>query len=114
MRDLHLIEPTQVELQNDLYDEWKKALRQYWFSRDLKEAGGQKQWSVIAIFEMCKTLPDGQTLHERRFNSPFEGPIILFGAEVKFDPISAKDQSRVHQFGTDTEDLKTMPPAEIH
>ena len=44
-----------MELQNELYDDWKKALHQCWFSLDSKKAGGQKQWSVIAIFEMCKT-----------------------------------------------------------
>ena len=43
---------------------------------------------------------DGQTTSERRFISPFEGPIIPFGAEVKFCPISSTDQSWVDQFGT--------------
>ena len=33
----------------------KKALRQYWFSPDCGNAGGEKQWSVTAISEMCKT-----------------------------------------------------------
>ena len=46
MRDLHLTDPKEMELQNELYDEWKKALRQYWFSLDSKNAGGQEQWSV--------------------------------------------------------------------
>ena len=44
-----------VESHNELYDEWKKDLRQYRFSLDFGKLGGQKQWSVIAIFEMCKT-----------------------------------------------------------
>ena len=43
---------------------------------------------------------DGQTPYERRFNSPFDGPIIPFGAEVKFYPVSSKDQDRVQRFGT--------------
>ena len=82
-------------------------------------------------------LADGQTPCERRFNSPFEGPIVPLAAKVKFDAISSQDQGRVHKFGTkvlpekygrrlergwkldcllivDTEDLKTMPPSEIH
>ena len=29
----------------------------------------------------------------------FEGPIIPFGSLVEYYPISAKDQSRIHQFG---------------
>ena len=30
---------------------------------------------------------------------PFKGPIIPFGSLVEYYPISAKDQSRIHQFG---------------
>ena len=82
-------------------------------------------------------LADGQTPCERRFNSPFEGPIVPLATKVKFDAISSQDQGRVHKFGTkvlpekygrrlergwkldcllivDTEDLKKMPPSEIH
>ena len=29
---------------------------------------------------------------------PFKGPIIPFGSLVEYYPISAKDQSRIHQF----------------
>ena len=29
----------------------------------------------------------------------FKGPIISFGSLVEYYPISAKDQSRIHQFG---------------
>ena len=43
-----------MESQNELFDEWKKALRQYLISLDFKKAGGQ--WSVIAVSERCKTL----------------------------------------------------------
>ena len=44
-------------------------------------------------------LSDGKTPYERRFGIPFNGPIIPFGAMVEYHPISAKDLSRVHQFG---------------
>ena len=30
---------------------------------------------------------------------PFDGPVIPFGAIVEYHPISAKDLSRLHQFG---------------
>ena len=79
-----------------------------------------------------------QTPYERRFSSPFDGPIIPSGAEVKYSPTSAKDHDQVHQFGptnrpgiftgyaltagrsgtggnlliADTEDLKTRPPSD--
>ena len=42
---------------------------------------------------------DGKTPHERRFGQPLKGPIIPFGSLVEYYPISAKDQSRIQQFG---------------
>ena len=44
-------------------------------------------------------LSDGKTPYERRFGEPFNGPIIPFGSLVGYYTISAKDQSRIHQFG---------------
>ena len=43
-------------------------------------------------------LSDGKTPYERRFGQPFKGPIIPFGSLVEYHPITAKDQSRIHQF----------------
>ena len=42
---------------------------------------------------------DGKTPNERRFGQPFAGPIIPFGSLVEYHPVTAKDQSRIHQFG---------------
>ena len=42
---------------------------------------------------------DGKTPYERRFGQPLKGPIIPFGSLVEYHPITAKDQSRTHQFG---------------
>ena len=44
-------------------------------------------------------LSDGKSPHERRFGMPFNGPVIRFGAMVEYHLISAKDISRLHQFG---------------
>ena len=44
-------------------------------------------------------LSDGKTPYERRFGKPFGGPVIPFGSLVEYHPITAKDQSRIHQFG---------------
>ena len=44
-------------------------------------------------------LSDGKTPYERRFGKPFKGPIIPFGSLVEYHSITAKDQSRIHQFG---------------
>ena len=44
-------------------------------------------------------LSDGKTPHERRSGMPLDGPVIPFGAMVEYNLVSAKDQSRLHQFG---------------
>ena len=44
-------------------------------------------------------LSDGKTSYERRFGKPFKGPIIPFGSLVEYHPKTAKDQSRINQFG---------------
>ena len=44
-------------------------------------------------------LSDGKTPYERRFGKPCNGPVIPFGAMVEYHHISAKDLSRLHQFG---------------
>ena len=83
-------------------------------------------------------LSDGKTPYERRFGEPLKGPIIPFGSLVEYHPTSAKNQSRIHQFGkkvlpglflgyslyagriwkgdmmvVDTEELETMDASEI-
>ena len=84
-------------------------------------------------------LSDGKTPCERRFGQPFEGSIIPFGSLVEYHPVTAKNQSRIHQFGkkvlsglflgyalyamriwkgdvlmTDLEELETMDASEIY
>ena len=44
-------------------------------------------------------LSDGKTPYERRFGQPCTGPIIQFRSLVEYHLITAKDQSRIHQFG---------------
>ena len=83
-------------------------------------------------------LSGGKTSYERRFGQPLKGTIIPFGSLVEYYPITAKDQSRIHQFGkkvfpslflgyalcagwiwkgdvlvTDLEELETMDASEI-
>ena len=44
-------------------------------------------------------LSERKTPYERRFGKPSGGPIIPIGSLVEYYPITAKDQSRIHQFG---------------
>ena len=71
----------------------------------LLQSGLDKEWYADAM-ECCCYLRNIQDLlsgwktpHERRFGMPFYGPVIPFGAMVECHPISAKDTSKVHQFG---------------
>ena len=84
-------------------------------------------------------LSDGKTPYERRFGMTFNGPVIPCGAMLEYHTISAKDQSRLHQFGAkvlpgiflgyalyagaiwkadimvaDIEELEEMDAAELH
>ena len=44
-------------------------------------------------------ISDGKTPSEIRFGKPSKRPIITFGSLVEYHPITAKDQSRIHQCG---------------
>ena len=71
----------------------------------LLQSGLNERWADS--MECCTTylrnvqdlLSDGKISYERRFGKPFNGPIIPFGSLVEYYPISAKDQSIIHQFG---------------
>ena len=111
----------------------------------LLQSGLDKNWWAESM--ECYTylrniqdlLSDGKTPNERHFGEPFQGPIIPFGSLVEYYPISAKDQSRIHQFGkkvlpglflgyalyaegiwkgdilvADSEELETMDASEIN
>ena len=62
--------------------------------------GGQLPWNALPI---CETSQNyylmGRRPYERRFGQPLKRPIITFGSLVEYYPISAKDLSRIHQFG---------------
>ena len=62
--------------------------------------GGQIPWNVTPICDTSQIYYlMGRRHIKRRFGKPFEGPIIPFGSLVEYHPITAKDQSRIHQFG---------------
>ena len=71
----------------------------------LLQAGLEEKWWADSMQCYCHLrsvqdlLSDGKTPYERRFGEPLNGPVIPFGFLVEYHPISAKDQSRLHQFG---------------
>ena len=71
----------------------------------LLQSGLNESWwadsmeCYIYLPNVTDLLSDGKTPYERRFGQPFKGPIVPFGLLVEYYPITAKDQSRIHQFG---------------
>ena len=64
------------------------------------KVGGQILWNVTPICETSQIYYlMGRRPYERRFGQPCKGPIIPFGSLVECHPKTAKDQSRIHQFG---------------
>ena len=62
--------------------------------------GGQIPWNVTHI---CETSQISYLMGRRPvkdvLGNHFEGPTIPFGSLVEYHPITAKDQSGIHQFG---------------
>ena len=71
----------------------------------LLQSGLDENWSADSMecYTNLRNATDlscgGKTPYERRFGQTFKGPIIPFGSLVEYYPITAKDQSRIHQFG---------------
>ena len=64
------------------------------------KVGGQILWNVTPICETSQIFYLMGRPHMRgRFGKPLRGPIIPFGSLVEYYPMSAKNQSRIHQFG---------------
>ena len=64
------------------------------------KVGGQILWNVTPICETSQIYYlMGRRLMKGRCGQPCKGPIIPFGSLVEYHPITANDQSRIHQFG---------------
>ena len=64
------------------------------------KVGGQIPWNVIPICETSQIyyLMGKRTMKDVLGNH-FKRPIIPFGSLIEYHPVTAKDQSRIHQFG---------------
>ena len=111
----------------------------------LLQSSLHKEWWADSMECYCHLrniqdlLSDGKTPYDRRFGMPFNRPVMPFGALVEYHPVSAKDISRVHQYGpkvlpgvflgyvlfageiwkgdimiADVEELEEMDASEIH
>ena len=87
-------------LLREQYAEWKKAPLLYCCNQVWMKVGGQILWNVTPI---CETFKISYLMVRRPMKDVLgsllkKGPIIPFGSLVEHYPISAKDQSRIHQF----------------
>ena len=65
----------------------------------MKNGGLIQRNATLHLRNIPDLLSDGKTPYERRSGEPFKGAVVPFGSMVETHPISAKDQSRLHQFG---------------
>ena len=71
----------------------------------LLQSGLNESWWADSMECCCylrniqDLLSGGKTPNQRRFEMPFNGPVIPFGTMVEYHTISVKDLSRLHQFG---------------
>ena len=64
------------------------------------KVGGQILWNVTPICETSQIYCLMGRLHTKdALENHFKGPIIPFGSLVEYHPVTAKDQSIIHQFG---------------
>ena len=64
------------------------------------KVGGQNLWNVIPISEKSQIYYlKGRRPMKHVLGNHLKGPIIPFGSLVEYHPVTAKDQSRIHQFG---------------
>ena len=94
---------------SSIWDEWdcRKSSAQNKGRNTCSIVAIRSGWKLVGWFYAMLLLPARcprppgrrETPYERRFGKPLEGPIIPFWAMVEYHPISAKDPSRLHQFG---------------
>ena len=84
-----------------IWNPWKKAqckrkCQRHW---EVKSLYSQAQMERDQVLRTSTLIWDHPVRGEGQRGQPFKGPIIPFGSFVEYYPITAKDQSRIHQFG---------------
>ena len=67
------------------------------------KVGGQILWNVTPYLRNVRDLlTSGKTPNERRFGNHVKDLLFHLGSLAEYHPITAKDQSRIHQFGKES------------
>ena len=106
----------------------------------LLQSGLDNEWWADSMECYCfsakhsRYLVSWEYTLRKAVRNAFDGPVVPFGAMVEYHPISAKDQSGLHQFGSkvlpgvflgyalyaagiwkgDIEELEEMDASELH
>ena len=65
----------------------------------LQSGWGEAMACYCFLRNVYDKLENHKTPYEIRFGEPFSGPVIPFGAETSYKPISDKDKARLPSFG---------------
>ena len=96
----HHRDQKQMRLLKEQCAEQGKAPLPYCCNHVWMKIGGQIPWNVLLTCETFKISYLMGRLHMRDdLGSHLKGPIIPFGSLVEYHPKTAKDQTRIHQFG---------------
>ena len=93
-----------MALLKELFDVWKKEHQQHCYNRDRMKNGGLILWKAVAICEVSKTSWQMGLLFKDDLENYPKGQQFLLVHLIEYHPISARDQSRLHQF-----DRKVLP-----
>ena len=93
----HHTDQKQIRLLKEQCAEWKKVPLQYCCNQVWKLVGRFHGMLYLSA-KRLRSLIWWENPYERRFGQPFKGAIIPFGSLIAYYPISAKDQSRIHEF----------------
>ena len=85
-----------LELPNTQFAGSKKVPLLFCF----RKMSGEAMGCFRCLRNIQDKLADRKSLCEKRNGIPFDGPVTPLWAEIYVHRISAKDKSRLHQFGT--------------
>ena len=87
-------------LQKEQYAGLKKEILQCCCNLTWTKSGGRNPSNNALIYELFKSSnPMGKSPYERLFGESFMEQAVPFGSRTEFCPVSAKDKSKLYQFG---------------
>ena len=90
------IDPKQMESSKERSEEYKEGTSTLLVHSGLDEQRWREAKARCCYSRNIQELPvDGKTHFERKYDTPIRGPIVPFGAEILYRPISTEDKNRL-------------------